>query len=244
MRDFKEEIQARVQFIQKLLAEAGAKGIVFGNSGGKDSALVGILCKLACPAVLGVMLPCGTEQNYGQDMQDALALSEQYDIEALVIDLTKTKVELQQAIEQSGQVVSKEAAVNLAPRLRMSSLYAVAQSRGYLVAGTGNRSERYMGYYTKWGDGAFDFNPIADLTVMEVYAFLEFLKAPKTIIDKAPSAGLFPGQTDEQELGIVYRDLDRYLLTGEGSPEEILKYEKAYQRSAHKRQLGRVFSDK
>jgi NAD+ synthase len=111
---------------------------------------------------------------------------------------------------------------NIAPRLRMAVLYSIAQSKNCLVAGTGNKSEATVGYFTKWGDGAYDFNVIADLTVTEIYEFLRYLNAPDQIIEKAPSAGLFDGQTDEGEMGIKYADIDRYILDG-GGEEEVSK---------------------
>ena len=117
----------------------------------------------------------------------------------------------------------------------MTTLYAIAQSRGYLVAGTGNKSEYYMGYFTKWGDGAYDFNPIADLSVTEIYEFLTYLKAPENIIKKAPSAGLFEVQTDEAEMGLSYADIDAWLLRREGSAATIAKIEAMHEKSAHKR---------
>ena len=131
--------------------------------------------------------------------------------------------------------VTHMADVNIAPRLRMTALYAVAASEGLLVAGTGNRSETYVGYYTKWGDGAHDFNPISDLTVQEVYAFLRYLDAPACIIDKAPSAGLYDGQTDEEDMGFRYADLDELLLTGHTNEKAAAIIERMHRSSAHKR---------
>lgn len=243
-----KQIQARVAFIQDILKESGAQGLIFGNSGGKDSALAGILCKKATPNVLGVMMPCSSQQNYGQDMEDARLLAEAFQIDALVVDLTQTKQALIEALNEAQDPGEKEdslsqtAEKNIAPRLRMTTLYALAQTMNYLVVGTGNRSERFMGYFTKWGDGAFDLNPIADLTVEEIYQYLEYLKAPSSIIQKAPSAGLYPGQTDEKEMGITYAALDRYLLTGEGKQEEIDIYERAHRLTNHKRREAPLFT--
>ena len=134
------------------------------------------------------------------------------------------------------------AKANIAPRLRMVTLYGVAAAEGRLVAGTGNASEAYMGYFTKWGDGAHDFNPIADLTVTEIYAFLRYLNAPKAILEKAPSAGLFEGQTDESEMGVTYAAIDRYLTTGEASEADRAVIEKFHARSEHKRRPIAVYS--
>ena len=92
-----------------------------------------------------------------------------------------------------------------------------------------------MGYFTKWGDGACDFNPISDLTAGEVFAFLEYLKAPRCIIDKAPSAGLFDGQTDEEDMGVSYAAIDRYILTGEATENDRAIIDRYHSRSEHKR---------
>ena len=109
------------------------------------------------------------------------------------------------------------------------------------MAGTGNRSEAYVGYFTKWGDGAHDFNPIADLTVTEIYEFLRYLNAPESILTKAPSAALFEGQTDEQEMGVTYAELDA-LLRGEKIDAEKQKIiQQLHKRSEHKRKGIRIY---
>lgn len=240
MRDCQQEIERRVAFIKDVLAEAGASGIVLGLSGGKDSALAAILCKMACDNTLGVMLPCQSRRNYEEDVQDALLLAQQIDLRTMQVDLSDVKQAMQQAIAPD-VTLSKMADANINPRLRMTALYAIAQSENALVCGTGNRSEAYVGYYTKWGDGACDFNPIADLTVGEIYAFLRHLDAPKSIIEKAPSAALFEGQTDEQEMGLRYADIDRYLLEVIAAPAVKQKIEAMHARSAHKRRPIRTY---
>ena len=241
MRNYQDEFAARVAFIRELVDQSGARGIVYGNSGGKDSALVGILCKAACPDTLGLLLPCSSRRNYEEDVRDGLEVARQFDIKTRTIDLTPVKeAELRQL--ETGVQVTPAAAANIAPRLRMTTLYAVAASENRLVAGTGNRSEAYVGYFTKWGDGAHDFNPIADLTVTEVYAFLRYLNAPACILEKAPSAGLFDGQTDEQEMGLTYAALDSYLLEGETDPDSLEKLTRLHEKSAHKRAGITVFA--
>ena len=125
----------------------------------------------------------------------------------------------------------------------MTTLYAVAHAEGRVVAGTGNASEGYVGYFTKWGDGAYDFNPIADLTVGEIYAFLEYLDAPRAVIEKAPSAGLFEGQTDESEMGISYADIDKVVLGGEIDPAVRAKIERMHAASEHKRRLPACYGE-
>ena len=233
MRDYQKEFDARVAFIRKLVADAHVRGIVFGNSGGKDCALTGILCKAACDDTVGVLMPCASSQNFGRDTDDALAMAAQFGIESRRIDLTAVRQAMLDALPAVTEMTDA-AIANIAPRLRMTTLYAVAGSENRLVAGTGNRSERYMGYFTKWGDGACDFNPIADLTVTEIYEFLEFLRAPRSIIEKAPSAGLFEGQTDEGEMGVTYAAVDAHLRGEVVSDAEKAVIERFHARAGHK----------
>ncbi len=236
MRDYKLELEKRIAFIQNLLKESHATGIIFGNSGGKDSALVGILCKMACEDTVGIIMPCQSKRNYGEDRDDGLEVAKQFSIETRTVDVSELKAKF---VEILGEVttLNKQADSNIAPRLRMITLYAIGAAENRLVAGTGNRSERYMGYFTKWGDGGCDFNPIADLTVTEVYEFLTYLNAPENIIKKAPSAGLFEGQTDEQEMGITYKKIDEYLLQGTAQPEDLKIIERYHTVSEHKRKM-------
>ncbi len=233
MRNYKEEFEKRVAFLKELLENTGAKGFVFGNSGGKDSALVGILCRAACENTLGVMLPCGVKRNFEGDIKDAEILAEKYGIKNIAVDLTKTKESLVNALPE----LAASALANIAPRLRMASLYAVAAGNGMLVAGTGNKSEYFTGYFTKWGDGAYDFNVISDLTVTEIYEFLRYLDAPASIIEKAPSGALFEGQTDEREMGVSYADIDAYIGGEEigANPREIIT--RLHKNTAHKREM-------
>lgn len=240
MRDYQAELENRVKFVREILKESGAEGIVFGNSGGKDSALVGIICKKACENTVGIIMPCESKRNFGEDMDDGKALAEKFDIESRIIDLTEVKKAEVAAV--SGVTKMNDAALtNIAPRLRMTTLYAVGASENRLVAGTGNKSEYYMGYFTKWGDGAYDFNPIRDLTATEIFEFLEFLGAPENIYKKAPSAGLFEGQTDEQEMGVTYAAIDRYINTGEASEHDREIIDRYHRRSEHKRKNAAVF---
>lgn len=242
MRDYKIEFENRVNFIKSLLEKSGADGIVYGNSGGKDCALVGILCKAACSNTVGIILPCTSKRNYEQDSIDAMQVAEKFGIETRTVDLTPVKQAEMKALD--GVTTLNEAALtNLAPRLRMLTLYAVAAAENRLVAGTGNRSERYVGYFTKWGDGAHDFNPISDLTVAEVYEFLRYLDAPKCVIEKAPSAGLFDGQTDETEMGVTYAELDAFLAGEEIAPDKKQIVERLHRKSEHKRKGIAVYAE-
>ena len=242
MRDYKIETEKRVDFIRKQLEESGATGIVFGNSGGKDATLVGILCKKACEDTVGLIMPCTSKCNYGDDMTDALMISKLFRIEKRMVDLTKTFDSLKKGLKDAAEL-SQGAVNNIAPRLRMSALYAVAGSENRLVAGTGNKSERFMGYFTKWGDGAFDFNPISDLTVTEVYQFLTYLDVPKRILDKAPSAGLYDGQTDEGEMGVTYKAIDEYINSGVCAPGDMEIIANYHKNSEHKRVAPKVYEE-
>ena len=241
MRNWQEEKEKRVAFIREMLRTSGAKGIVFGNSGGKDSALVAALSKAATDNVLGVMMPCASKRNFGEDLEDAKKVAEKYDIPYIVVDLTKVREDLIAAV--GVPLASKGATSNIAPRLRMTTLYAIGAEKGYLVAGTGNKSERYMGYFTKFGDGACDFNPIADLTATEVFDFLRYLGAPAHVVEKAPSAGLFEGQTDESEMGVKYAEIDAFLAGKEVSEEAKAIIDRYHRASLHKMTMPKTFQD-
>ena len=234
MRNYEKEFAQRVQFIKQAVRESGADGIVYGNSGGKDSALVGILCKAACDNTVGIIMPCATARNFEMDKRDGEEVAKAYGIETRYADLSAVKSAEKEALAGVTEL-SPAAEANIAPRLRMATLYAVAATENRLVSGTGNRSEGFVGYFTKWGDGACDFNPIADLTVTEIYEFLRYLKAPKCVIEKAPSAGLFDGQTDESEMGFTYKELDTYLDGGKIDDAVLERIQRMHARSEHKR---------
>ena len=207
MRDYEKETSLRVAYIRQRLDEAKAKGIVLGLSGGKDSALAAVLCRMACENTIGIMLPCESTRNFTIDKNDACELAEKFDIKTELIDITPIKEKFREVYSAQFDIVPM-ASANINPRLRMITLYTYAQSHNMLVCGTGNKSEGYMGYFTKWGDGAYDFNPIGDLCVTEIYEFMEYLKLPRSVIDKAPSAALFEGQTDEGEMGVTYKEIE------------------------------------
>ncbi|MCL2217075.1 MAG: NAD(+) synthase [Defluviitaleaceae bacterium] len=240
MLDYAEEIKKRVKFIQDTVGASNAKGIVFANSGGKDAALTGILCKMACDNTVSLILPCGVERSYKSDRTDAMSLSKQYDIATRGIDLAETQEAFLRSVNADTHITPR-ALANIAPRLRMMAVYAVATSENRLVAGTGNRSEYYLGYFTKFGDGGYDFNPIADLTVTEVLDFLRYLGAPENIINKPPSAGLYEGQTDEADLGITYERIDKYITTGEATSEDKTLIDRYHNSTGHKRRLPLMY---
>lgn len=240
MLNCEQEVNNRVEWIKNLLKKTGAQGIVYGNSGGKDCALTGILSKKATDNVTGIIMPCESSRNFGIDRDHAYLVGNRFGINQIEIDLTPVKKAFREVLkEEEGECDMAYANIN--PRLRMTALYAYAYKNGYLVAGTGNRSEGMMGYFTKWGDGAYDFNPISDLTVREVYELLAYLGAPEEIITKAPSAGLYEGQTDEGEMGITYAAIDDYLLEGKGDPASVLAIEKRIAATEHKRKPAEVY---
>jgi len=242
LRDYKLETEKRVAFIRERLAESHAAGIIYGNSGGKDCTLVGILCKLACDNTVGVRMPCQSKRNFGEDFKDAGDAAAQFGIETRTVDITKAKEEMTAALSVVTEL-NNAALTNINPRLRMITVYAIAAAENRIVAGTGNRSERHMGYFTKWGDGGCDFNPIGDLTVKEIYEYLDYFDAPENIRKKAPSAGLFEGQTDEDDMGVTYAAIDRYLLEGEVSEKDKEIIDRYHSRSEHKRRMPPVYGE-
>ena len=168
------------------------------------------------------------------DRDDGLEVAGKFNIETRTVDLTPVR-EAELAALEGVTKLTDMAVANIAPRLRMVTLYAIAHAENRLVAGTGNASEAYVGYFTKWGDGAHDFNPIADLCVGEIYEFLEYLGAPRSVIEKAPSAGLFEGQTDEKEMGISYAAIDAYMAGRPVGGREREIIERMHRASEHKR---------
>jgi len=196
------------EWIKREVEKAKCKGVVFGLSGGLDSSVVALLCKKAFPeAHLALLLPCFTSK---EDMEDANFIVEKFGLNSMTINLEPVFLEFTRILRIDPS--SRELPVaNIKPRLRMITLYYFANKMNYLVVGTGNKSELNMGYFTKYGDGGVDILPLGDLTKTEVYKLARTLGIPEKIIKKPPSAGLWAGQTDEEEMGIRYKDLDRII---------------------------------
>lgn len=223
----KEDLSDIIDFIRNIVKDTGCKGLVVGTSGGLDSAVVTKLCADAVGAenVLNIFMPSVVTPP--ADYILTKNLSGLWGTEYKVIDV-------QPAINTfTGMLFSNiEAPLekgNISARCRMVVLYNRAKKLNYLVAGTTNRSEYMMGYFTKFGDGASDVSPIIDLYKTQVWQVAEMIGVPKEIIEKVPTAGLWEGQTDEGEMGITYHDLD-IVLNGitSGLPDtEIAKDVKA-----------------
>jgi NAD+ synthase len=197
------------RWIKNYVHSAKSKGVVLGLSGGIDSAVTAALCVniLGRENVLGLNLPI---ESLSQDLEDAKLIANHLGISFFISDLTSVYKELLKVLPSEIQS-NQMAMANIKPRLRMTTIYYIGQSKGYLVGGTGNRSEIAIGYFTKYGDGGVDFEPIGDLYKCEVRELAKILKIPEKIIKKPPSAGLWQGQTDEGEIGMIYDLLDEIL---------------------------------
>ncbi|MDO5563438.1 MAG: NAD(+) synthase [Synergistaceae bacterium] len=216
---------------------ASTKGAVLGISGGVDSALLaGLLVRaLGAENIIGVIMPCHSQPI---DEEYALLLADKFKFKVEKVDLSDTYDNLVSALSKCEDGLNVLPAANIKPRLRMITLYAIAQQHGYLVCGGGNKDEIMYGYFTKYGDSGVDLLPLADLLKGEVWRAAEYIGVPKEIVERAPTAGLWSGQTDETEMGLTYNELDNYIATGDAPPAAKEKIEKAMRRSEHKRKFA------
>lgn len=230
MKNIKEQI---VKFIKNYVEGAHSKGVVIGMSGGKDSFVVAKLCTLAIGSdnVFGIIMPNGDQKDLSDAIAECELLKIRYKVANIknlydeTIRLTKDALALNE--------LSSVTTLNIAPRLRMNLLYAVAGTLGYLVANTSNLSERMVGYSTKWGDGVGDFAPILSLTKTEVCELGIELGLPDELVNKKPADGL-TGKTDEDVMGFSYTELDEYIRNGVKA-ENFDKIARMNRISAHKR---------
>lgn len=208
---------------------------VVGISGGKDSSVVAALCveALGKDRVIGVLMP-----NGGQgDIDDAVELINHLGIKSYTINIKGAVDKILRCMELNGIDITEQTRINLPPRIRMSTLYAVSQSMNGRVANTCNLSEDWVGYATRYGDAAGDFSPLSQLTVTEVKEIGRVLGLPAELVDKTPSDGLC-GKTDEDNLGFTYEVLDRYIRTGEIDDEDIKnKIDDMHEKNLFKLQL-------
>lgn len=243
--DYEKPRRVIVNFIRDYVSRAGFDGVVLGLSGGIDSSLV---AALACEAigsekVLGIMIPVDAEK-------DAVNVTEAKDL-AETLGMKHELFELKQAVSAYDSLsLDRIALGNLTARLRMVTWYARANQENRIVLGTGNKSELMVGYFTKYGDGGSDMLPIGELYKSNVWDLSNHIGLPERLVYKAPSAGLWPGQTDEGELGVTYRELDSILylhlekglnekdIIGWGIEEEkVEKVMRLMRQSEHKRKL-------
>ena len=230
-----------VLWIRQQVKDSGAKGIVLGLSGGIDSAVVAALAKEAVGKnnLLVLFMPCNSDP---QDLKDAELVAHELELKFKLVDLSAVYNNFLKVLPGAISL----ARGNLKPRLRMSALYYFANKLNYLVCGTGNKSELMVGYFTKHGDGGVDILPLADLFKRQVRQLARELKIPEGIIIKAPTAGLWHGQTDEVEMGITYNELDDILdrfchhKKQVASSKSVDKVIKMYKRSEHKRKGAEI----
>lgn len=200
--------------------EINGKGCnaVIGISGGKDSSVVAALCvkALGKERVIGVLMPNGVQS----DIDCAKALVSHLGIAHYVCNIQKSVNGVLESLQENAIEISRQTRVNLPPRIRMSTLYALSQSMNGRVANTCNLSEDWVGYSTRYGDAAGDFAPLGNLTVQEVKAIGKYLGLPLFLVEKAPSDGL-SGKTDEDNLGFTYAVLDKYIREGVCADENV-----------------------
>ncbi|MCD6093798.1 MAG: NAD+ synthase [Candidatus Omnitrophica bacterium] len=231
-----------VVWLKEEVRRAGKKGIVFGLSGGVDSACLAALAKRAFPDnSLGLIMPC---KESSADVEFAVKLADRLDLTAKKIILDKPYESLLETLPLTENKIAK---ANLKPRLRMLILYYFANIYNYLVVGTSNKSEITIGYYTKYGDGGVDLLPLAEFYKTEVRELAKELGIPKEIILRKPSAGLWSGQFDEDEIGMSYSELDEIIRaierrnTGDIDKSKLNKVIKMMEGSRHKSRAIPVF---
>lgn len=229
MKNLVEYKNYLVSWLQEEVKKASCNGVIVGMSGGVDSSVVAALAKEAFPEnSLGVYLPIN---NMGQDLEDAKAVANKINIKTTMVDLT----EAFEAMQKATPVKTKLAVANIKPRLRMTTLYALAQENRYLVLGTDNAAEWILGYFTKYGDGGVDLLPIVHLTKGEVKELARLMELPEVVYTKKPTAALWDGQTDEDELGYSYDEVDKYLDGKEVDSNIKSKIEHQIKITEHKR---------
>lgn len=233
--------QRIICWIRDRVKQAGSAGVVIGLSGGIDSAVAAVLTQKALgEKVLALLLPC---HSLPGDERDALLVADRFHLPRERLDLSPVYDAFLKQLPLAGEMCR----ANLKPRLRMAALYYYANHLNYLVMGTGNKSERLMGYFTKFGDGGVDLLPLGDLTKAQVRRMAKELRIPARIIHRPPSAGLWEGQTDEEDMAIRYRDLDHILASMEDKKEprvsqgKVNYVKRKMAQSQHKRSIPPLF---
>ena len=224
------------EFLKNYLKDSHLDGYVLGLSGGVDSSLVAALTRNAVgkDKLMCIIMPIDSNPN---DLIDAEKVAQALDVRYIVLDGSESFHKSVEQFEKQGIKLDQLSLANLKVRIRMTLLYAYGQTHRSLVIGTDNMDERYTGYFTKYGDGAADILPITHLTKGEVVEAAKIKGVPSYLAERTPSAGLFDGQTDEKEMGILYKDLDNYLLGKEVEPKVKERIEYLHRISEHKRSL-------
>ena len=232
--ELKEYLKVIEKFVSDYLEESHQNHYVLGLSGGVDSSLVAAITKNAVgkEKLTCIMIPI---DSHPADLEDALDLAKQLDLNYLIIDGSKSFHDTVEQFTSQGIELDRGTLANLKVRIRMTILYAYAQKMGGLVIGTDNADERYTGYFTKYGDGGVDLLPIVHLVKSEVVEACKIYGISDRLAERTPSAGLFEGQTDEGEMGVKYSTLDKYLLGGEIDEKSKERIEHLHRISEHKR---------
>lgn len=248
--DVEAEVRKRVDFLKAYVRQAGAKGLLIAISGGVDSAVAAGLCKRATDELtaeqgeeymtLGVFQPYGVQEDIEHSYAVAKAFELTHTVETNIEEaVNEIALEVEHSLKSLGQHrhMTHQGKGNVKARTRMVMQYALSFENNLLVVGTDHASEAITGFYTKWGDGAVDITPLSTLNKRQVRQLAAYLGVPSDIVTKAPTAGLWAGQTDEAELGITYDDNSDYLEGKQISPEAAAKLEAYYKRTAHKRNV-------
>lgn len=238
----KEEVKNIVKFVREYYEKNNLGGAILGISGGKDSGVVAALMveALGKENVIGVTLPCYSNKT---DKTDAKLVSDYYGFELINFDLTDVFDSFKNELNSLGEFTdteTKNSDINLKPRMRTATLYYLAalytalKGKPYLVVGTSNKCELYVGYFTKGGDSVYDISLIADYTVEEVIKIGEYLNVPKEVLYKKPNDGL-SNQTDEDKLGVKYADIASYIENPDSIEKEVgEKIKKLHNNNLHK----------
>ncbi|MBR5755500.1 MAG: NAD(+) synthase [Erysipelotrichaceae bacterium] len=241
MFDAVKEKERIVEFIRNYYRDNNLKGAVLGISGGKDSGVVaGLMCEaIGAENVVGLTLPCHSK---AADANDAQLVAEKFGFELLNIDLTEVYDSFKDQIKLLGDYTeeqTKNSDINIKPRMRMMSVYYMAalmsalKGGTYIVPGTSNACELYVGYFTKGGDSVYDIAPIYSLTVDEVIKVGEVLGVPEKVLYRTPDDGI-SGQSDEDKLGVSYKAIAAVMNGEEVDEETRQKVEKLHRGSRHK----------
>ena len=238
----KEETEKVIQFVRDYYLKNNLGGAIIGISGGKDSAVVAAIMTeaLGKENVLGVWMPCHSKV---EDMEDTKLISDYYGFEFISYDLTNVYNTFKENLKSIGifsEIQTQNSDISIKPRLRMTTLYYLAalqselKGKTYLVVGTSNKCELYVGYFTKGGDSVHDIAPIADFTVDEVIKIGEYLGVPPKVLYKTPDDGL-SNETDEDKLGVKYKEIASHINGEEISSESVReRIITLHERSLHK----------